>query len=115
MRIQPIVNQPNYKGKVILGRGVASDINPKYLSSLWHKLDEVTDLVSEKPYDLFISKNKQNPEFCYVAANTSFDKAQNVKEYTVKIQTSILPISIVDAAKDAIEMYEKYIAKGIKG
>lgn len=114
MQIQPITNQPNFNGKFVF-KERAEKFN-KYAPSQISKLfNDVTALVSEKPYDIFIWTNKNNPEFYNVAANKTFEKAQKIKEYTVKVHSNTLAESIVDATKEAIDMYEKYIAKGIKG
>ena len=115
MQIQPVASQPSYRGKLHLEPGISKNMSKVVPQTIWTKLKDVAALVSNKPYDLFISQNKQNPEFFDVAANKSFKEAQKVKEYTVKIQNSIMAASIVDAAKDAMDMYEKYISKTIKG
>ena len=115
MQIQSVTNQPSFSGKVVFEPGTTAQLTKFMPEQVHKKLKEIATLVAEKPYDIFISKNAQDPSFYNIAANKSFKEAQKVKEYTVKIQSSILAASVIDAAKDAMEMYEKYIAKGIKG
>ena len=112
MHIQPVTNQPNYKGKLVIKAGKTSLVSDTLLES---KFKQITTMIQDKPYDLFLFQNKQNPDFYNVAANKSLKNAKQVKEYTVKVQKDIMPTSIIDAAKDAMNMYEKFIAKGIKG
>ena len=109
MQIQPITNQPNFSGKLVVDKAFKKE----HLSDtkLDKAINEVKKLVADKPYDIFVTKNETNPEFYNIAANKSLKQAKNIKEYTVKIQSSIMQASFVDAAKDAIEMYEKYISK----
>ena len=112
MYIQPITQQTGFKGKLIIEQGTKSKINKIIaLNKLDSKFEEIASIMKDKPYDLFMFKNEQNPDFYNIAANKSLKKAKAVKEYTVKIQSSIMAASIVDAAKDAIEMYENYISK----
>ena len=110
MHIQPITNQPNFNGKLIIDKGIKKTVN-KYITNkqLEPKFQEIAIIMQDKPYDLFVFPSKQNPDFYCVAANKTKKDAKNIKEYTVKIQSSIVLASIVDAAKDAIEMYEKFI------
>ena len=115
MHIQPVASQSSYKGKLHLKTGVTSNIKNDMSRIMCSKFKEVATMVSEKPYDLFISQNMRNPEFFDIAANKSFEEAQKIKEYTVKVQSNIIATSIIDAAKDAMEMYEKYISRNIKG
>ena len=115
MQIQPITNQPKFNGKVIFENGTTNQLSNYMVGPLSQKFKEVATLVEKKPYDLFILKNKRNKDFFDVAANESLEKAKKVKEYTVSIQSSIMLASIVDAAKDAMNMYEKYISKSVKG
>ena len=113
MQIQPITNQPNFNGKFVF-KERAEKFN-KYAPSQISKLfNDVTALVSEKPYDIFIWTNKNNPEFYNVAATKTFENAQKIKEYTVKVHSNSILESMTEAVKDAIEMYEKYISKNIK-
>ena len=115
MQIQPITDEPKFRGKVVFYKGRNRGLTDSIQQQISKKFEEINVLVQDKPYDIFISQNKQNPDFYDVAANTSYKKARNIKEYTVKINTGIMPASIVDAAKDAMEMYEKYISKSVKG
>ena len=115
MQVQKIKHQPNFTGKIVFEKETTTQLTRYASDPLWRKFKEVATLVSEKPYDIFISRNKQNFDFYDIAANKTFEEAQKVKEYTVKIQSSIMQASIVDAAKDAMEMYEKYISKKIRG
>ncbi len=112
MYIQPITQQMGFNGKLVIEKDSKSKINEVIaLNKLDSKFDEIASIMKDKPYDLFMFKNKQNPDFYNIAANKSLKKAKAVKEYTVKIQSSIMAASIVDAAKDAIEMFENYISK----
>ena len=116
MRIQPITtNQPNCKGKLIFKESVNTKALKTLPEPLTRQIAAAEELIKEKPYDVFVSKNKNNPDFFDVAANKSFKDAQKVKGYTVKIQSSIMGASFVDAVKDAVEMYEKYISRSVKG
>ena len=115
MRIQPIANQPVFNGKVIFENGSVADITQFAPDAVWRKFRTISALVQDKPYDIFISKNNQDKNFYNVAANKSFKEAEKIKEYTVKVQSEILTESIVEAAKEAMDMYEKYIAKSFKG
>lgn len=108
MQIQPITHQPNFSGKLVFEKSVARELSETNLDKA---ISEVKMLVADKPYDIFVTKNKKDSSFLYVAANKTLKQAKNIKEYTVKIQPSIMQSSFVDAAKDAIEMYEKYISK----
>ena len=116
MRIQPIINQQNFSGKLVIDNSARNDVtNLLKEHKLIPRFKEIAGLVQNKPYDLFLYTKKENPNYFFVAANKTEQQAKDIKEYTVKIQPSILPASIVDAAKDAMEMYEKYISKSIKG
>ena len=116
MQINPITNQPNFSGKLVIDRSVTNGVT-KLLKEhqLIPRFKEIAGLVQNKPYDVFIYSAKENPDYYYVAANKTEQDAKAVKEYTVKIQSSILSASIVDAAKDAMDMYEQFISKSIKG
>ena len=114
MRTLPIKNQPNFNGKIVFEKGTTETLTKSVSDSLWRKYDEINSLLAEKPYDVFISQNKQNSQFYDIAANKSFEEAQKIKEYTVKVQVDVIKDSIVAAAKDAMDMYEKFIAKNIK-
>ena len=114
MQIQPVTYQPNFNGKFLFKERV-ENLN-KYSSNQVRKMfNDVTELISNQPYDIFVWKNKNKSDFYNIAANKSFENAQKIKEYTVKVHSNALAESLVDAAKEAMEMYEKYIAKGIKG
>ena len=113
MQIQPIANQPNFNGKFIF-KEKAENLNRFTPDALWRNFNKVRALVSEKPYDIFIWENKDNTDFYNIAANKSFKEAEKVKEYTVKIKANALTESIVDAAEEAVRMYEKFIAKGVR-
>ena len=115
MQIQPITHQPNFNGKLVIRTGKSDSATPFLNDKLLEtKFKNIATILQDKPYDLFIFQNKQNPDFYNVAANKSLKEAKKVKEYTVKIQKNIMLTSIIDAAKDAMEMYEKYISKSIK-
>jgi hypothetical protein len=115
MQIQPITNQPKFSGKVVFDNGVHSSMTYYLSPQISTKFKEIATMVKEKPYDVFIFKKEQDKDFYYVAANKSMEEAKKVKEYTVKVQSSIMLESVVDAAKDAMDIYEKYISKVIKG
>ena len=114
MQIQPITNQPNYKGKLVFEKETTREIASNATEELTRQYKKISAMVKDKSYDIFISRNRQNPNFYNVSANKTLNEALKVKEYTVKVQVGAMPTSFVDAAKDAMEMYEKYIAKGIK-
>lgn len=115
MYIQPVTQRPNFKGKVVF----CNEINNAKPLCTFAQIDkpfkQIANMIQDKPYDVFISRNKQNPDFFDVAANITIEDAKKTKGYTVKVQSDILASSVVDAAKDAIDMYEKYIAKGFRG
>ena len=113
MQIQPVTSQPNFNGKLVL-KEKPENYNKYTSEQILKMFNDVTDIVSEKSYDIFVWNNKDKPEFYNVAANKSFEEAKKVKEYTVKVHSNAMVESIVDAAKDAVKMYEKYISKGIK-
>ena len=114
MQIQPVTNQPNFNGKLIFKE--RAGIYNKYSSEQISKIfNNINDIVSSKPYDIFVWSNKEKPDFYNVAANKSFEEAKRIKEYTVKVHSNAMIESLVDATKDAVKMYEKYISKGIKG
>ena len=116
MKIQPISHQPSFSGKLVIEKSANSPISKIITDDkLASKFKEIETLMREKSYNLYLFKNKQHSDFYNVAANKTLKKAKSIKEYTVKIQSGIMLDSLVDAAKDAINMYEKYISKGIKG
>lgn len=116
MQVQPITNQPKFNGKLVIDNSVRSNVNELLKQhQLIPKFKEISCLVQDKPYDMFIFRNLENPDFYYIAANKTEQQAKEIKEYTVKVRSDIMLASIVDAAKDAIEMYEKFISKSIKG
>ena len=115
MLIQPVDSQPNFNGKLVVDKGVFPVNKSAELYSMSAKFKEIASLVANKPYDVFISRSKENSEFFNIAANKTFAKAQEIKEYSVKIHSNTMLTSVVDAAKDAMEMYEKFIAKNFKG
>ena len=115
MKIEKITQQPNFNGKVILNIGTSDSIQKLSPSVVDRRFKQIATMIQDKKYDIFISRNKQNPNFFDVAANKTFDEASKIKEYTVKIQKDTLVTSVVDAARDAMEMYEKYISRNIKG
>ena len=113
MHIQPVTNQPNFSGKFVF-KEKTENFN-KYTSSQISKMfNDITALISEKSYDIFIWKNNNHSEFYNVAANKSFENAQKIKEYTVKVHSNTVVESLVEASKEAIDMYEKYILKNFK-
>jgi hypothetical protein len=109
MYIQHVTQQPNFNGKLVLMRCKTQLKND--LPQIDIKFKEITDLIQDKPYDVFISKNKLNHVFYDVSANTSYKEANRIKEYTVKVKSNVIAESIVDAVKDAMDMYEKFIVK----
>ena len=113
MHIQPIKNEPKFNGKLVIEKGTYGTF-AAVQSKLDTKFKQLADMIQDKPYDLFIFSNKQNKDFYDVAANITIEKAKSIKEYTVKIKSDTFIESLADAAKDAIDMYEKYISKGIK-
>lgn len=116
MQIQPITNQPKFNGKLVIDKSVQSSVNKIFKAqTIVPKFKQIASIVQNKPYDVYIYANNDNPKFFCVAANKTEKLAKSIKEYTVKIQPEIMAASIVDAAHDAIEMYEKYISKSIKG
>ena len=112
MKTQKITQQPNFNGKLVLMR--CKTYVKKDLPQMDKKLKEITNLIQDKPYDVYISKNKLNPDFYNISANTSYNEANRIKEYSVKVKSNVITESIVDAVKDAMDMYEKFIAKDIK-
>lgn len=115
MKLQPIANQPKFSGRVVFEPKTTYHLTKGMPEPVCKKIREVAALVSEKPYDIYISRNAQDSSFYNIAANKSFEEAQKVKEYTVKVQSDTMLTSIVDAAKEAMEMYEVFIAKSVKG
>ena len=115
MQIQPVNYQPNFNGKVVFEKGTTTDMGKYTSEPIVKKFKEVATMVSEKPYDIFIMKDLLNDEFYSVAANKSIEEAKKIKEYSVKIRANAFADSIVSAAQDAMEMYENYISKTVKG
>ena len=115
MQIQPVTSHTNFNGKLIFEPGTTTKLTKYTPDPLWRKFKEVSALVSKKPYNVYISKNKQDADFYNIAANKNLKSAQNIKEYTVKVKSNTMVDSVVDAAREAMDMYEKYIAKNIKG
>jgi hypothetical protein len=115
MLIQSVGNQTNFNGKLVLTKGTFPVNETAELYSMSTKFKEIASLVANKPYDVFISRNKDNPEFFDVAANKTLQEAQKIKEYSVKVRSNTMLASVVDATKDAMDMYEKFIAKNFKG
>ena len=125
MRVQSVTSQPNFSGK-LTGKGVMIlkdshwDVPEGLDKSIFielpdNLLNKLRDMVKEKPYDVFISKNKQDANFYNIAANKTFEEAEKIREYTVKVHSNAIKESIMDAINEAMKMYEKFIAKGIKG
>ena len=115
MQIHPVTNQPNAKGKLVFENGAALKLSQNAPTQLYRKFKNVAELVSEKPYNVYIMKDKENDEFYNIAVNKSLEDAKKVKEYSVKVKSNAFAESIVDAVQDAIDMFEKYISKNIKG
>ena len=115
MQIQPVNYQPNFNGKVVFENGTTTNMKKYTSEPLIKKFKEVATLVSEKPYDVFIMNDTQKDDFYSIAANKSIEDAKKIKEYSVKIRANAFADSIVSAAQDAMEMYEKYISKTVKG
>ena len=116
MQIQPITNQPKFNGKLVVDKAVKSNINKLFKDSqITPQFEQINGMIKDKPYDVFVYADKKTPDFYFVAANKSQKHAKGIKEYTVKIQPEIMLASIVDAAKDAIEIYENFLSKSIKG
>ncbi len=109
MHIQQINTQPNFNGKVVYYKPDNAPIS----KVLAHKFKKLATQIENEPFDIFISPNKVNRNFFDVAANKTFAKAQKVKEYTVKVQSNILAETLIDAAKEAIEMYKSFISKSV--
>lgn len=109
MYIQQITQQPNFNGKVIIKRGAAQNVKIINIMQMNSQFKQIADLVQNKPFDIFISRNKQCPNFIDIAANKTLEDAQKVKNYTVKVKDNAFVDSVVDAAKDAIDLYEKFI------
>lgn len=115
MLIQPVDSQPNFNGKLVVDKGVFPVNKSAELYSMSAKFKEIASLVANKPYDVFISRSKENSEFFDVAANKTLQEAQNIKEYSVKVRSNTMLTSVVDAAKDAMDMYENFVVKCFKG
>lgn len=115
MQIHPVTNQPNAKGKLVLEKNTALKLSQNAPVQLYKKFKNIADLVSEKPYNVYIMKNAGNDEFYNIAVNKSLEEAKTVKEYSVKVKSNAFTDSILDAVQDAIDMFEKYISKNIKG
>ena len=115
MQIQPITNQPNFNGKLVFEQGVTNGLTNVKYGQLLRKIKDVATIVSAKPYDIFVMKDSQSGDFYRMAANKSIEAAKNIKEYSVKVKSNAMVDSFVSAALDAIDMYEKYISKNLKG
>ena len=75
MQVQKITHQPNFNGKVVFDRVNTEGFATYGYDSLWHKLKEISNIVADKPYDIFVLRNQQNPEFFDIAANKSIEEA----------------------------------------
>ena len=76
-----------------------------YLKIPDNLLIKMKDMVKEKPYDIFISKNKNNPEFVNIDAGYSFENVKKGQQGKIKVRRDTLE-ALPIAIKDAIECFE---------
>jgi len=115
MQTQPVTNQTNFNGRIIFEKGTTTELTKYTPDPIWRKYLEIAAMVKNKSYDIFIMKDKNNEGFYNISANKSIEDAKKVKEYSVRVKSDVIKDSIVNAAQDAIDMYEKFIAKNCKG
>ena len=118
MHIQPITNQPNYKGKLI-GKGVmllkdshwdvpAGMDKNACLEIPDNLLNKMRDLIKDKPYDIFLSQNKKNPDFINIDAGDSFQKVQQGLQGKIKVRRDTL-VAFPQAIQDAMDLFEDHL------
>lgn len=117
MQVQGIHHhQPNFtNGKLIFvsknGHKYTDRVEQYFPSDIRHLLDGIRKSIEGKPYDVYLSRAKKQPEFIEVAVNTGYDKAVKaiaagkIKRYMV--HENIVGMALEDTVKSATEAYEK--------
>ena len=127
MKIQTISNQPAFDGKIIYAKRVNGEnalkslkvserakINlPKGLAKIENQISE---LIKEKPYDLFFFRNEEQNEFIQIEANKNlrnilgrnFSKQSEIKFLVHENMSSDI---FLDASESAIKEYETVMNK----
>ena len=118
MHVQPVTNQIASQGK-IRGVGVMLlkdshwDVPAGMDKSLCieipdNMLNKMRAMIKDKPYDVFISQNK-NSEFLNVDANSSFENVKKGIQGKVKVNRNALE-AFPQAIQDAIDIFEEHLA-----
>ena len=123
MRIQPITNQSNFKGKLVqLSRNELFGSSEKTVKDLTQKLDKnvaesLSNLIADEPFDLFVYRFKQYPQFYEIAANNNRENIlnDNYLKQTIRrvlVHSSMPESQFVMAAKSAIESFKDFLKNG---
>ena len=120
MLIQPVTYQPNYKGKLKGMNGVMilkdsywdipAGMDAHYCFELPDNLvNKMRNMVKEKPYDVFVSPNKNNLEFVNVDADTSFENVEKGIQGRIKVARDAI-MTLPKAIQDAMDLFEENLA-----
>ena len=106
MQIQPISNKTNFRGKVFcLSNGGLT--NSTFIESRLEKqLPKLEKLVKDKPFNLYITPNLMKNILFNVTPAKSFEPILNGERYRIN-EPYKNSDGIIDAAKEAIDIYEK--------
>ena len=116
MFVQPITNQPKFEGRLV-GKGVLLlkdshwDVPAgldKYscLEIPDNLLNKVRKMIKEKPYDVFVSPNRNNKELLDIDANYSYEAVKNGIRGQVKIARNAIE-ALPQAVQEAFDTFEK--------
>lgn len=111
MQIQPVTNQPNFKGKLVF----VNELSNKPKKCVSKVQNDIQKLVKPKDYNLFIQQDYSKGEMSIIA-DYPFPLKPHQKELLfVRAQTNI-PITskaskYLDAAKKTIEQFDDNVRK----
>jgi len=75
-------------------------------------LNKMRQMVKDKSYDVFVSPNKQNPEFLNIDAGDSFESVQKGLQGRIKVNRNAIE-AFPQAIQDAMDIFEEHLA-GVK-
>ena len=126
MAIQPITNQPNFRGKLVqLDVNRLKIANSKSLKGLPPILEKNTEkslneLISKEPFDLFIYRFKEYPQFYEITASNNYadilsgEYLKNAGYKRNLIHESSSESSFIKKALDEISAFKEFCSKQIK-
>ena len=120
MKVQGISNSQNFNGHIVFidyvnTSGKVEKLSETIAPIIKRDYSKIYDMISPKPYDLFISKPKNLSEFYQVDANTKFENVLS-NDKSIKGKPSMVYENRKDrfpiAAAEAMNSFENAAAYG---